>query len=144
MFVWCYSNLRSLWFVGIACGQDNVSVPWGDLTANPTLYFDVDCLPDDQKLKEPSKLVKNEIQAIFDHWLTRQRDKYIKYGLRFNAYKDNNGNINKATGMPNKKKSGGKGKGNGKEKEIQKPKGNTNKSEKGKQARKAKKAVSIL
>ncbi|KAG1753351.1 hypothetical protein EDB19DRAFT_1903006 [Suillus lakei] len=50
-------------------------VPWREVIANPSLYLDLDCLPEDFLLRDPSHLRASDITKLWDHWEVRRANK---------------------------------------------------------------------
>jgi hypothetical protein len=78
-----YSELVSvrLDFRGLTVGCAEVFtkstklVPWCEVVANPHLYLDLDCLPKDFLLRDPSHLRASDITKLWDHWEVRRSNK---------------------------------------------------------------------
>lgn len=64
-------------------------MPWKAIKDAPQDYFDAEYIAAGVSLREPSKLVKAEANAILDHWIARQLDKSHQQTFRFKAYLDN-------------------------------------------------------
>ncbi|KAG2140220.1 uncharacterized protein EDB93DRAFT_1105958 [Suillus bovinus] len=46
-------------------------VPWREVIAKPSLYLDLNCLPKDFLLRDPSHLRASDINKLWDHWEAR-------------------------------------------------------------------------
>ncbi|KAG1858927.1 hypothetical protein F4604DRAFT_2037785 [Suillus subluteus] len=51
-------------------------VPWREVIANPSLYLDLDCLPKDFLLRDPSHLRASDVTKLWDHWEVRRANKH--------------------------------------------------------------------
>ncbi|KAG1887372.1 hypothetical protein F4604DRAFT_1675340 [Suillus subluteus] len=51
-------------------------VPWREVVANPSLYLDLDCLPKDFLLRDPSHLRASDVTKLWDHWEVRRANKH--------------------------------------------------------------------
>ncbi|KAG0693962.1 hypothetical protein DFH29DRAFT_1006752 [Suillus ampliporus] len=51
-------------------------VPWREVVANPSLYLDLDCLPKDFLLRDPSHLRASDVTKLWDHWEVRRAKKH--------------------------------------------------------------------
>jgi hypothetical protein len=61
--------------------RKDTRVPWLELGKSPADYLDVDTIPEGFKVLDPSKMTKNMITQLWDHWTTRAEAK--KPILRF-------------------------------------------------------------
>lgn len=50
-------------------------VPWLELALRPTKYLDVDTIPNDFKVLDPSKLTNDMVKNLLHHWTARARAK---------------------------------------------------------------------
>jgi hypothetical protein len=55
--------------------RDKVHVPWLELGRMPMKYLDVNTIPKDFKMLDPSKLTKTMIGQLWDHWSERAKAK---------------------------------------------------------------------
>ncbi|KAG1827501.1 uncharacterized protein BJ212DRAFT_1294756 [Suillus subaureus] len=68
-------------FVGLTVGRAEVftksakPVPWHEVVTNQRLYLDLDCLPKDFLLRDPSHLRASDINNLWAHWDTRRATK---------------------------------------------------------------------
>jgi hypothetical protein len=92
------------------CNNSKARVRWTGVSENPGSFFELDNLPPNVILRDPSHLRTVEIAALWDHWTARQRAG--KVGLVF-------------TGSDKRdyREEGGKGKGKGKGKAKADPQG---------------------
>ncbi|KAH9949762.1 hypothetical protein B0H21DRAFT_706891 [Amylocystis lapponica] len=114
----------------LCCGKANAKVPWAAIQASPKDYIESSHVPRRFVLKEPTKMVQDDVDALLAHWRERQADDNCEVTFRFKAYK---GSDNRPRPPRMKRGKGqGKGKGNGgreregqgKEKRKRKGKGN--------------------
>jgi hypothetical protein len=76
----------SLHSTAVISNNPRAAVPWGHITQDPDHYLDMDCIPRDVVIKDPSHLQKDAISTIFLLWKFRaNRNEPI---LRFVGYKE--------------------------------------------------------
>ncbi|KAG1726473.1 hypothetical protein EDB19DRAFT_1914608 [Suillus lakei] len=82
-------------------------VPWREVIANLSLYLDLDCLPEDFLLRDPSHLRASDITKLWDHWEVRRanKDRLIIFlaGKLGNMSKESLKNVVPYQGNPKKK-----------------------------------------
>ncbi|KAL4061825.1 hypothetical protein J3A83DRAFT_4385085 [Scleroderma citrinum] len=58
----------------IACGQENVTVPWGAIGDNVVTYISKEYFPPNVRFKEPTKLTVEETTKILEWWQDHQEE----------------------------------------------------------------------
>jgi hypothetical protein len=81
-------------------------VPWGEVSESPAHYLDLECVPENTVVKDPSHMQKDTITAIYSHWKERARhDEPIVcfVGYRQADFYDSHGKKGGAAGKSRKK-----------------------------------------
>ncbi|KAH9928248.1 hypothetical protein B0H21DRAFT_826351 [Amylocystis lapponica] len=71
----------------LCCGKANAKVPWAAIQASPKDYIESSHVPRRFVLKEPTKMVQDDVDALLAHWRERQADDNCEVTFRFKAYK---------------------------------------------------------
>ncbi|KAH9914124.1 hypothetical protein B0H21DRAFT_713813 [Amylocystis lapponica] len=105
----------------LCCGKANAKVPWAAIQASPKDYIESSHVPRRFVLREPTKMVQDDVDALLAHWRERQADDNCEVTFQFKAYKGSDNRPRKGKGKGN---GGRRGKGKAKEKGTRKGKGN--------------------
>ncbi|KAG1787557.1 uncharacterized protein HD556DRAFT_1312603 [Suillus plorans] len=76
----------------ICCGKPKVPVPWSDIMKGQSRFISSIYLPEDAKIMDPSKLQRNEANALLECWLDQQ-DNQVGLTLKFKAWIDDKGKM---------------------------------------------------
>ncbi|KAG2739971.1 hypothetical protein P692DRAFT_20754210, partial [Suillus brevipes Sb2] len=81
-------------------------VPWGEVSESPAHYLDLECVPENTVVKDPSHMQKDTITAIYSHWKERARrdEPIVRFvGYRQADFYDSHGKKGGAAGKSRKK-----------------------------------------
>ncbi|KAG1797139.1 uncharacterized protein HD556DRAFT_1441294 [Suillus plorans] len=81
----------------ICCGKRKVPVPWSDIMKGQSRFISSTYLPNDIKITDPSKMQRNEANALLECWLDRQ-DHQVGLMLKFKAWIDDKGKMHSPVG----------------------------------------------
>ncbi|KAG1787391.1 uncharacterized protein HD556DRAFT_1312847, partial [Suillus plorans] len=81
----------------ICCGKRKVPVPWSDIMKGQSRFISSTYLPNDIKITDPSKMQRNEANALLECWLDRQ-DHQVGLTLKFKAWIDDKGKMHSPVG----------------------------------------------
>ncbi|KAG2080326.1 uncharacterized protein F5147DRAFT_813230 [Suillus discolor] len=81
----------------ICCGKRKVPVPWSDIMKGQSRFISSTFLPNDIKITDPSKMQRNEANALLEYWLDRQ-DNQVGLTLKFKAWIDDKGKMHSPVG----------------------------------------------
>ena len=59
-------------FLGFLNGDQATIIPWGSLMKDPTSWIEEECIPDGFEWRDPSKIPKEEVFHLLDHWRAHQ------------------------------------------------------------------------
>jgi hypothetical protein len=59
-------------FAGQVTNNQNATVPWLRIRDSLADFIDAEYLPNGQQLMEPTKMKKDQLKLVFDHWENRQ------------------------------------------------------------------------
>ncbi|KAH9917937.1 hypothetical protein B0H21DRAFT_713195 [Amylocystis lapponica] len=103
----------------LCCGKANAKVPWAAIQASPKDYIESSHVPRRFVLREPTKMVQDDVDALLAHWRERQADDNCEVTFQFKAYKGSDNRprppVERAYDEDSEEDEGeGKGKGKGK------------------------------
>ncbi|KAG1843426.1 hypothetical protein C8R48DRAFT_780723 [Suillus tomentosus] len=81
----------------ICCRKRKVPVPWSDIMKGQSRFISSTFLPNDIKITDPSKMQRNEANALLEYWLDRQ-DNQVGLTLKFKAWIDDKGKMHSPVG----------------------------------------------
>jgi hypothetical protein len=58
--------------LGFLTGDKGKVIPWGSIMKDQTSWIMEECIPDEFQWKDPSKIQREEVYRLLDHWRARQ------------------------------------------------------------------------